>query len=130
MPTRILSLLTIACGVALWGLQTEKGAFRFAIVGDRTGEAQPGVFEEVWKEVAAERPAFVVSVGDSIQGLDDARLDEEWREFARIAAGPPLYLTPGNHDIWSAASEAAYRKHSGRALRYSFDYDQAHFTML
>jgi hypothetical protein len=46
-------------------------SFRFAILGDRTGEAQPGVYEQVWKEVAAENPAFVLSVGDTIQGMND-----------------------------------------------------------
>lgn len=130
MLPRILSLLTLASGVALWSLQAPPGAFHFAIVGDRTGEAQPGVFEEVWKETVAGHPAFVISAGDSIQGLDDARTEQEWREFLRIAVGPPLYLTAGNHDVWSAASEAAYRKHSGHALLYSFDYEQAHFTIL
>ena len=42
---------------------TAPDSFRFAILGDRTGEAQPGVYEQVWKEVAAESPVFVVSVG-------------------------------------------------------------------
>src|SRR5208283_3573434 len=40
-----------------------------------------------------------------------------------------LYLAPGNHDIWSAKSEQLFRQHA-RGLDYSFDYGQAHFTIL
>ena len=47
-------------------------AFQFVVLGDRTGEAQPGVYERVWREASAEQPAFVVSVGDTIEGFHDA----------------------------------------------------------
>lgn len=109
------------------------GPFRFAILGDRTGEAQPGVYEQVWKEVAAESPAFVLSVGDTIQGMNDASAEAEWRQASQIFktfASYPLYLAPGNHDIWSAASERLFRQYSGHPAHYSFDYEQAHFTIL
>jgi 3',5'-cyclic-AMP phosphodiesterase len=108
-------------------------SFRFAILGDRTGEAQPGVYEQVWKEVAAESPAFVVSVGDTIQGMNDASAEEEWLQAGRILKpfrGYPLYLAPGNHDIWSEASERLFRQYAGHPVHYSFDYGQAHFTVL
>jgi DNA repair exonuclease SbcCD nuclease subunit len=42
----------------------------------------------------------------------------------------PIYLTPGNHDIWSAGSEQLFVKHAGHAPRYSFDHGAAHFTIL
>jgi len=109
------------------------GPFRFVILGDRTGEAQPGVYEQIWKETAVENPAFVVTVGDTIQGLADATADAEWHQVERILAPYkrwPLYLTPGNHDIWSAFSEQLYTKYSGRAVHYSFDHEQAHFSIL
>lgn len=108
-------------------------SFHFAILGDRTGETEPGVYERVWQEVAAEHPAFVVSVGDTIQGLNDATADAEWRQVERILApfrAYPLYLAPGNHDIWSDLSERAFRKYAGHPPHYSFDYAQAHFTVL
>jgi predicted phosphodiesterase len=108
-------------------------AFHFAILGDRTGEAEPGVYERVWQEVAAEHPAFVVSVGDTIQGLNDATADAEWRQVQRILAPfrtYPLYLAPGNHDIWSDLSERGFQKYAGHPPHYSFDYAQAHFTVL
>ncbi len=60
------------------------GSFRFAILGDRTGEAQPGVYEQVWKDVAAGNPAFIVSVGDTIEGMNDRSAEAEWRQVSRI----------------------------------------------
>jgi predicted phosphodiesterase len=108
-------------------------SFRFAILGDRTGEAQPGVYEQAWKEVAAENPAFVLSVGDTIQGMDDGSAEAEWMQIRRMLEPFrrfPLYLTPGNHDIWSQDSERLFRKYTGHAPHYAFDYGPAHFTVL
>ncbi len=105
--------------------------FHFVILGDRTGEAQPGIYQQLWKKSAAENPAFIVTVGDTIQGLNDSTADREWREAQQIFIKRiPLYLTPGNHDIWSDLSERLYRKYSGHPVHYSFDYEQAHFSIL
>ena len=111
----------------------EPDSFRFVVLGDRTGEAKPGVYERVWKDAAAERPAFVVSVGDTIEGLNDETAESEWQQVEKILsawARFPLYLAPGNHDIWSARSEKLFQKYAGHAPHYSFDYHQAHFTIL
>ena len=96
--------------------------FHFVILGDRTGETQPGIYEQVWKNTVAENPSFVVSVGDTIQGLDDKTADQEWRDVQRILPHVTLYLTPGNHDIWSDLSEKLFRKYSGHSPHYSFDH--------
>src|SRR5262245_63106818 len=74
-------------------------SFRFVTRGDRTGEAQPGVYERVWQQAAAETPAFVLSIGDTIQGLNDETAESEWRHVQQILApfrGIPLYLAAGN----------------------------------
>ena len=42
----------------------------------------------------------------------------------------PLYFTPGNHDVFSDTSRELYVKESGRAPQYSFNYQDAHFTVL
>jgi len=108
-------------------------SFRFAILGDRTGEAQPGVYEQVWKEVAAANPAFVLSVGDTIEGMNDSTAEAEWRQIDRLLQPYrhcPLYLVPGNHDIWSAESERLFRQYAEHPPHYSFDYGRAHFTVL
>src|SRR5450755_3909274 len=111
----------------------QKDSFPFVILGDRTGEAQPGVYERVWRAAAAENPAFVVSVGDSIEGLNDATAEDEWRRLEQILTPYrqiPLFLAPGNHDIWSARSQAAFEKHAGHAPHYGFDHGQVHVTVL
>lgn len=108
-------------------------AQRFVILGDRTGSPQPGVYEQVWRETAAARPEFVVSVGDTIEGLVDSAANAQWQQWRRLVkpyARIPLYLTPGNHDIWSKASAQLFEKYAGRARHYSFDRGAAHFTVL
>ena len=121
------------CVLAAIGATAADGRFDFAILGDRTGEAQPGVYEQAWKEAAEERPSFLIACGDSIEGQDDAAAESQWRDLERIwkpYRRYPLYLTPGNHDIWSAASEQLFQKYAGHPPRHSFDYGQAHFTIL
>ena len=68
--------LLLTCLLCICG-SPATDSFRFAILGDRTGEAQRGVYEQVWKEVAAESPAFVMSVGDTIEGMNDASAEAE-----------------------------------------------------
>jgi predicted phosphodiesterase len=115
------------------GTSTDLTPFRFVILGDRTGEAAPGVYEQAWQRAAAEQPAFVITVGDTIEGSRDATAPAEWQEVERILQPYkryPIYLTPGNHDIWSAVSEQLFREHAAHPPHYSFDYRQAHFTIL
>jgi len=114
-------------------LGAEGGGGRFVLLGDRTGEVQPGVFERVWRELAGARPDFVVTVGDTIQGGDDAAAEAQWREVRRILEpyrAIPLYLAPGNHDVWCAQSERLFERFAERPLHYSFDAGGVHFTVL
>jgi hypothetical protein len=122
--------LLVASGVRL---AAAPDSFRFVLVGDRTGETQPGVYEQVLREAAAEDPAFMLSVGDLIQGLNDATAESEWQALEQLLAPYRRYSfhsAPGNHDIWSERSERLFRKYAGRAPHYSFDYENAHFTIL
>src|SRR5436305_8166871 len=126
----LVCLAAIILAPALWAAPE---SFRFIGLGDRTGENQPGVYEDVWREAAHTNPAFVIGVGDSIEGLNDANAEAEWQRFNEAVAPwrrLPLYLAPGNHDIWSAASEKLFQKYAGHPPHYSFDYAQAHFTIL
>jgi Icc protein len=129
----LLRRILVAALLAVGAAAPAPDSFRFAILGDRTGEAQRGVYEQVWKEVAAENPAFVVGVGDTIQGMSDATAEAEWREAGRILqlfSRYPLYLAPGNHDVWSPASARLFQRYAAHPLHYSFDYGRAHFTIL
>jgi len=123
-------LVTLLLGI---GRAQGTGSLRFAILGDRTGEAEPGVYEQVWKELAAEGPAFIVSVGDTIEGMNDASAEAEWRQVGQIFSSfrrYPLYLAAGNHDTWSSASQRLFQQYAAHTPHYSFDYGQAHFTIL
>src|SRR5204863_4942889 len=100
----IVILALVASALGLWAYPDAENDFHFSILGDRTGRATPGVYESVWREVDQSHPAFVINVGDTIEGGDDARAEQEW-----LALRPlwdrykqyPLYFTPGNHDVFS-----------------------------
>jgi 3',5'-cyclic AMP phosphodiesterase CpdA len=105
----------------------------FAILGDRTGNAVPGVYERVCKDIAVHHPDFVINVGDTIEGMNDSTALAEWNEIRpvwRDFGDIPFYLVPGNHDIWSATSERIWREQSGHPPRYSFDFRGIHITVL
>jgi 3',5'-cyclic-AMP phosphodiesterase len=108
-------------------------SFHFVLIGDRTGETEPGVYERVFKEATALNPAFLLTAGDTIQGMRDLINDAEWDDVEKLIAPYrrfSLFLTPGNHDVWNDKSAEIYRKRSGHDLHYSFDYGTAHFTVL
>jgi 3',5'-cyclic-AMP phosphodiesterase len=131
----IRTFLAVFCAVSAWFLfgASDRRDFSFVLLGDRTGEAQPGVYEQVWQETSAEKPEFVLTAGDTIQGGNDATAEEEWRQVKKIwlpYRAIPLYLTPGNHDIWSPQSETLFQRSSGHPAHYSFDVRQIHVTIL
>lgn len=79
-------------------------AFQFAIVSDRTGGHRAGVFETALQKANLLRPAFVMSVGDLIEGYDEdgPTIDGEWDEVTgmiRDHLDMRFYFVPGNHDI-------------------------------
>jgi predicted phosphodiesterase len=130
---RLFSIVFVALSLVYFSPSASKGSFQFAILGDRTGEAQTGVYEQVWRDIAKQKPRFVVSVGDTIQGTDDHTALREWQQiqamlqpYKRIT----LYLAPGNHDVWSERSQALFERFSHHATHYSFDVDQLHVTVL
>jgi len=129
-PVRLL--VAALAAFVLMAAGPPRNDFRFAILGDRTGNAQPGVYEQVWREVDGIHPDFVINVGDTIQGGDDATAASEWRALRPLwnRYPVPMYFTPGNHDIWSAASRAVYERETGHPASYSFNYQNAHFTVL
>ena len=126
--------LTLLLGVAAFRAAAEQdNDFHFSIIGDRTGSAAAQVYGRVWREVDMLHPAFVINVGDTIQGGGDDKNDQQWKELRTLLERYkhyPLYLIPGNHDVFSAASEKAFERENGRPLSYSFNYQNAHFTVL
>jgi hypothetical protein len=132
----IAGLLAVALFVGLMAFRATAGEdndFHFSIIGDRAGSPAAQVYGRVWREVDMLHPAFVINVGDTIQGGGDARIEEQWKEIKTLFnryKQYPLYLVPGNHDVFSEASEKAFVRETGRAVHYSFDYQNAHITVL
>jgi len=132
------SALATAALVTPVGADSSQNDFRFSILGDRTGDAQPGVYERIWSEIGALyqdealHPDFVINVGDTIEGGNDATAASEWRALRPLwdRYRYPMYFTPGNHDIWSAASRAIFEQQTGHPPFYGFNYQNAHFTVL
>jgi hypothetical protein len=134
---RNLAFLLAACVctavIGIRGAAEPQNDFHFSILGDRTGGAIPGIYGRVWREIDLLHPDFVINVGDTIEGGDDERAEFEWLQLRAIwdrYSAYPLYFTPGNHDIWSEASEKVYREQTGRPPSYSFSHQNAHFTVL
>ena len=107
--------------------------FHFVIVSDRTGGARPGVFESAIPKVNLLEPAFVVSVGDLIEGNteDQAQLDREWNEFEGFVAGleTPFFYAAGNHDMSNAVMAATWQARFGSSY-YRFLYKDVLFLVL
>ena len=128
-----LALLISGGIVAVRALTEPKNDFHFSILGDRTGDAKPGVYSRVWREVDLLHPDFVINVGDTIQRGPDSTVQPQWDRLHTLFERYrhfPLYFTPGNHDVFSETSRAIYERESGRPLYYSFNYQEAHFTVL
>jgi predicted phosphodiesterase len=129
-PLRAITLFALGCAIFA---AAPRSNFKFVILGDRTSGVNPKVYEEVWREIDAWRPDFVINVGDTIQGGNDATAAREWQAMKPLFdkySRYPLYLTPGNHDIWSEASRRVWERETGRPAHYSFDHGDAHFVVL
>lgn len=133
----IFSILIVITGMSALAQtpcdELAKYPARFAILGDRTGEHQDGVYPAVVAEVARMRPDFVMTVGDHIEGYtsDTVELNKQWDEY--VGEIKPLaslvHYTPGNHDITSDAQEPVFRSRVANPY-YSFDTRGMHFVVL
>jgi hypothetical protein len=107
--------------------------FRFAIVTDRTGEHRDAIFEAAVEKLNLLQPAFVISVGDLIEGYteDPAQLATEWDEFQGMVAGlsVPFFYAPGNHDYSNTTMARVWRERFGPSF-YRFRYKDVLFVVL
>lgn len=125
-----------APGVAPWtDLKVRDAAsdFEFAIVSDRTGGHRAGVFREAMQKLNLLRPAFVMSIGDLIEGYseDRAEIDAEWDELDGIVHGlrTPFFYAPGNHDVSNAVMAQVWHERYGPSY-YQFVYKGVLFVVL
>lgn len=109
------------------------GDFQFALVGDRTGLARPGVFENAITRLNLLQPEFVINVGDMIEGYsnDNEQLKLEWDEQdARLSKlEMPFFRVVGNHDMGSNVMRTFWNDRYG-ADHYSFVYKNVLFIVL
>ena len=107
--------------------------FHFVVVSDRTGGARPGVFASAIPKVNVLEPAFVVSVGDLIEGYteDQAQIDGEWDEFVGFIEQleVPFFYAAGNHDMSNAAMAQTWQARFGPSF-YRFVYKDVLFLVL
>src|SRR5216684_4438948 len=77
-----------------------ENAFRFSILGDRTGGANQKAYEQAWREIDRLHPDFIVNVGDTIEGGNDTTAGAEWQALHEFWKGYKYqqFFTPGNHD--------------------------------
>ena len=107
--------------------------FHFVVVTDRTGQHRPGVFSGAMPKVNLLSPAFVVSVGDLIEGYteDQDTLDREWDELEGFVAEleAPFFYTPGNHDMSNVLMAETWERRFGPSY-YHFTYKGVLFLVL
>jgi len=106
--------------------------FQFAIVSDRTGGHRANVFAQAVAKLNLLQPAFVVSVGDLIEGSKkDETLTAEWTEFDGYLKhlSMPFFYVAGNHDVGSKESAKFWQEKLGRRY-YHFVYRNVLFLML
>ena len=123
-------------GATPWtDLELEDGAddFHFVIVSDRTGGARPGVFAGAMPKVNLLSPAFVVSVGDLIEGYTEnqAQLNREWDEMESFVGEleAPFFYTAGNHDMNNRVMAEEWQRRFGPSY-YHFLYKDVLFVVV
>ena len=115
-------------------LQEEANEFHFVVLGDAQFH-DPAKFNRVIDQTRQLQPAFVVQVGDLIEGYssDLDTVANEWqRFFKQIAPLAPIQFLPipGNHDVYNAQKqvdpqlEALYEDTWG-PLYYALPYKNA-----
>lgn len=113
--------------------QPDPAVLRFAVVGDRTGLARAGVFEQAMIQLSWMQPEFVVAVGDLVEGYtEDADLlrpELDQLDRAIAAGGLPFFFVAGNHDLGTDTQLALWRERRGDPW-YSFKYKDVLFLVL
>jgi hypothetical protein len=107
--------------------------FRFVVLGDRTGGHREGVFGRAIEAARLVRPAFVLSVGDLVEGniTDPQQLESMWAEFEALVAPleAPFFHAPGNHDYSNEVMARDWTRRFGPSF-YRFRYKDVLFLVL
>jgi len=114
--------------------QNEPETFQFVIIGDRTGGANVlKTFDMAVHQINLLQPAFVINVGDLIEGYSDqsTELNAEWDEVDSMLKNLDVrfFRTPGNHDISNTTAKEVWLDRYG-ATYYYFVYQDVLFLVL
>lgn len=106
-------------------INNDPAVFHFAVVSDRTGGHRPRVFAQSVQQLNLLQPAFVVSVGDLIEGYakEQAKVAAEWQEFDAYVnkLEMPFFYVAGNHDVSNPMQTKDWEGRYGRRY-YHFLY--------
>ena len=119
--------------------QEKENEFHFVILGDSQFH-DPAKFNRIVDQTKLLMPAFVIQVGDLIQGYNDdlETVNREWSRFKKQIEPLkpiPFLPVPGNHDVYNArrqvdpALEALYESHWGDLFK-SFNYKNSQFFLV
>jgi 3',5'-cyclic AMP phosphodiesterase CpdA len=108
--------------------------FQFAVIGDRTGGADPkGVFVRAMDQLNLLQPEFVINVGDLVEGYanDKAAGNAMWDEIAPMInkLEMPFFYVGGNHDLGNDTMTQVWRDRFG-ATYYYFVYRNVLFLVM
>ena len=110
-----------------------KNKFNFVVVTDRTGGERKGIWQKGIDKINLMQPAFVVSVGDLINGYtkDLEIINNEWEEFNSFVKKleMPFFYVAGNHDYTNEVMENEWFKRFGSDY-YHFLYKNILFICL
>ncbi|MCD4655348.1 metallophosphoesterase, partial [bacterium] len=107
---------------------------RIAVLGDRTGGADQGVFDGIIDEINLLQPDMLINIGDLIEGPqpNEAAIHKQWdivmNSMSRLKC--PVYYVPGNNDIFNEESRRIYTERTGSKPEYSFDFNELHFVVI
>ena len=107
----------------------DDSAFSFVAMGDT--RTYPDRFEKICKLAWAERPNFVIHMGDVVSnGQNKQEWIDEFLAPAKILMQQvPLYVAIGNHER-NADWYYKYVSYPSPENYYSFDFGNAHFTII
>ena len=110
-----------------------KNKFNFVVVTDRTGGERKGIWQKGIEKINLMQPAFVVSVGDLINGYTENldTISNEWQEFNSFVKKleMPFFYVAGNHDYTNEIMENEWFKRFGTDY-YHFLYKNVLFICL
>jgi len=114
-------------------LNDNADAFHFVVVSDRTGGHRARVFSQAMQQINLLQPAFVLTVGDLIEGYskDPTALATEWKELQGYVQKlqMPFFYVAGNHDVSNPLGAKEWESRFGRSY-YHFVYRDVLFLLL